>query len=178
MKFLMVAYLAASSVFSDHEYEYIRIVNLQQKPIIEGTLNGKRAYFLLDTGSDFTLLNEGMSQRYGFSALERQHGESAHKALGVGGNIVSFRLVHNATIVLGSTKLSANCRAYDMSRLVDVIRRKSGIEIVGIIGSDAMKRHGVIIDYGNREVGVISGRKPDPLPLKPVTTSQTTFIKK
>ncbi|HLT71143.1 MAG TPA: retropepsin-like aspartic protease [Cyclobacteriaceae bacterium] len=178
MKFIMVAYLAASSAFSDHEYEYIRIINLQQKPIIEGTLNGKRAYFLLDTGSDFTLLNEGMSQRYGFSALEGQLGESAHKALGVGGKIVSFRSVHNAAIVLGSTQLSTNCRTYDMSRLVDVIRKKSGVEIVGIIGSDAMKRHGVIIDYGNREVGVILRRKPDRLPLKPLPTSQTIFLRK
>lgn len=174
----MVAYIAASSVLSDHKYEYIRIVNLQQKPIVQGTLNGKRAYFLLDTGSDFTLLDERQSRRYGFSAADSQGDKGADKALGLGGKVVFFRVVHDVTIVLGNTQISANCRTYDMSRVVDSIKRKSGIQIAGIIGSDVMKRHGVIIDYRNREVGVISARNRDRLPLKPVTTSQTIFLKK
>lgn len=176
MKLLLVAYLSASALLSDHEYEYIRIINLQQKPIVQGTLNGRRAYFLLDTGSDFTVLNEGMSERYGFFALDNLPDET--KAVGVGGTVVSFRPAHNVAIVLGSTQLFTTCRTYDMSRVVEAIRKKCGIEIVGIIGSDAMKRHGVIIDYQSREMGVISGRNPDRPPLKPVTSSRTPFLKK
>jgi hypothetical protein len=51
-----------------------------------------------------------------------------------------------------------------MSLLVTIIRNRSGIEISGIIGSDVMKRYGVIIDYANKEVGLISGRKDSIMP--------------
>ena len=178
MKFLLVAYLSASTILADHKYEYVRIVNLQQKPIIQGTLNGKTAYFLLDTGSDFTLLHEGMSKKYGFSLLDHRQDEPNLKALGVGGQVVQFKSVCNAIIALGNTELSGDYHTYDMSRLVTVIQKKCGIEIAGIIGSDTMKRHGVIIDYKSREIGVISARRADRLPLKPVSTSKALFIKK
>jgi hypothetical protein len=164
MKTLLLAYFLIVLPMSDHQYEYIRIINLQQKPIVAGTLNGKKVYFLLDTGSDFTLLNETETKKYGFKTVNRESALSVNKAVGVGGTIVEFKSVYNVSISLGSTRISTTCLAYDMSLLVTIIRNRSGIEISGIIGSDVMKRYGVIIDYANKEVGLISGRKDSIMP--------------
>ncbi|HEY4653093.1 MAG TPA: aspartyl protease family protein [Cyclobacteriaceae bacterium] len=164
MKTLLLAYFMIVLPMSDHQYEYIRIINLQQKPIVAGTLNGKKVYFLLDTGSDFTLLNETETKKYGFKTVNRESDLIVNKAVGMGGTIVEFKSVYNVSISLGSTRISTTCLAYDMSLLVTIIRNRSGIEISGIIGSDVMKRYGVIIDYANKEVGLISGRKDSIMP--------------
>jgi len=157
MKTLLISWLILNVPFSGHEYEYIKIFNLHKKPIIEATLNGKKAYFLLDTGSDITMLNKHDGKKYGFKLLLREN--ESHAAVGIGGKTADFTSTHNVLLELGSTRINTRYLAYDMTTIVQSIAKDTGISISGIIGSDAMKRYGIIIDYKNREVGILTSKK-------------------
>lgn len=157
MKTLLISWLVFSVPFSGYEYEYIKIFNLHKKPIIETTLNGKKAYFLLDTGSDITMLNKHDGKKYGFKLLLREN--ESHAAIGIGGKTADISSVYKVQLELGSTRINTRYLAYDMSDIVRAIAQDTGVEISGIIGSDAMKRYGIIIDYKNKVVGVPTTKK-------------------
>ena len=157
MKTLLISWLLFTVPFSDYEYEYIEIFNLHKKPIIEATLNGKKAFFLLDTGSDLTLLNKEEIDKYGFKIFMREN--ESHAAVGIGGMTNEITSAYKVHLELGSTRIITNYLAFDMSELVNAIDKSSGVEISGIIGSDAMKRYGIIIDYKNKVIGVPTTKK-------------------
>jgi hypothetical protein len=59
--------------------------------------------------------------------------------------------------------------AYDLSRVVRTTEQKINIKISGIIGSDLMKRYGFIIDYANKQVGILTIKpKDEPLEEKEI----------
>jgi len=157
MKALFLSWFLFFGTFSDYEYQYIKIINLQRKPIVEATLNGKKAYFLLDTGSDITILNKNDTQQYGFHTLVRE-GEK-HEAVGIGGKTSTLTSAYDVYLELGSTRIITAYLTYDMSDIVKNISKSSGIEITGIIGSDVMKRYGIVIDYKNKKVGILNSNK-------------------
>lgn len=131
------------------QYQYVDIYNLNRKPIIQATLNGKKAYFLLDTGSNITILNLPDRSKFGF-LLKRTNME----AIGLGGRAGKLYRAINVELVLGSTKIKARYLAYDMSAIVKNIHKSTRINISGIIGSEVMKQYGVVIDYKKRQVGI------------------------
>lgn len=157
MKTLIISWLILSAPFSEYEYEYIKIFNLHRKPIVEATLNGQKAYFLLDTGSDITMLNKDEKNKYGFKLRIREN--ENHAAVGIGGKTTELTSVYQVHLKLGSTRIVTSYLAYDMSDIIQAIDQNSGVKISGIIGSDAMKRYGIIIDYKNKVVGVPISKK-------------------
>lgn len=152
MKSFILGWLIFMAAFSKYEYEYIEIINLERKPIVEVRLNGKTAYFLIDTGSDISMLHKGDSQKYGFTLISRK--EKSLNAVGVGGKTSDFHATYHVQLELGSTRIVTRYLAYDLSSIVDGIYNNTGIQIAGIIGSDVMKRYGIVIDYKNRQMGI------------------------
>jgi hypothetical protein len=159
MKTLIISWLIFSVPFSEFEYEYIKIFNLYRKPIVEATLNGQKAYFLLDTGSDITMLNKEERNKYGYKLYAREN--ENHAAVGIGGKTAALTSIYRVHLKLGSTRIVTKYLAYDMSDLVRAIDQSTGVKISGIIGSDAMKRYGVIIDYKKRVVGIPIKKVPE-----------------
>lgn len=151
MKTLIISWFILNIPFSAYEYEYIKIINLHKKPIIEATLNGKKAYFLLDTGSDITMLSKHDDKKYGFKLLVR---DENHAALGIGGKTAGMTSAYQVRLELGTTRINTRYLAHDLSAIAQAIEKDTGLSISGIIGSDAMKRYGIIIDYKNRVIGV------------------------
>ena len=157
MKTLCLSWFLFLGTFSDNEYQYIQIVSLQKKPIVEATLNGKKAYFLLDTGSDMTILHKDDKEKYGFQTLLA--GEQ-HDAVGIGGFTSAITSAFDVHLELGSTRIMTHFLSYDLSDIIQYTLKGSGIKINGIIGSDAMKRYGIVIDYQNKKMGILTSNKP------------------
>jgi|GEM_PF-2493817 len=134
------------------EYEYIEIVNLERKPLIEGVLNGKRAYFLLDTGSDLSFINSEEQENYSFN-LTRKGGANIHLS-GMGGQIFGLKKVEDARLQLGTQMIYARYLSCDMQHIVESLEKTSHLKICGIIGSDIMKNYGFKIDYEKGLVGI------------------------
>ncbi|MGI9542916.1 MAG: aspartyl protease family protein [Cyclobacteriaceae bacterium] len=142
----------AATVNTNDNYEYINIVYLKKKPIVKGVLNGKDAYFLLDTGSDITLLNHKVSRHYGFKAIYRHRPGQPIQGIGTDGT--QMRYAFDVNLRLGSQKIKAKYRSHDISNIVESIYSHSSIRIAGIIGSDVMRNYGFKIDYKTKMVGI------------------------
>ena len=129
----------------------IDMVRIKGKPIIVGKLNGKNAYFLVDTGADITILNEVDTKKY----------KIRYRKTLLKGNMISglisrherdIWVATNANFYLGNKQMNACFKVLDLSNIKASIGRKSGVWINGIIGSDMMKQYDFIIDYGTRQV--------------------------
>lgn len=148
---LALVFLLNSSFTATRNENVIHIINLDSKPIVVGKINGKRACFLIDTGSDFTLLNEGNASVYGFQVNNRQ--KRYGQLVDFSGSRQAAKNIYDLELVMGKGhEFQTNFVASDLNSLVTGIQRNTGIRIAGIIGSDLMKKYGFRIDYGARKI--------------------------
>jgi hypothetical protein len=139
------------TIFAQNEYELIDVVVMRDQPIVQGKMNGKTAYFLLDTGSDVTLLNTGDAKRYGY-AYHTRRDLRGYRLAGLGKSTNEVLGIYNVDLRLGSQKIKDIFIAYDLSNIIRSLNAGSSIKINGIIGAKALRRHGFVIDYDLNEV--------------------------
>jgi len=117
-------------------------------PVIEGKINGKRAFFIVDTGASCSLLNEQSSHRYGFKYRAR----SDEQVVGLNGQ-AKINLAFDYDIQLGAVSLKqAVFRTRHLAELANIIRANDHIDIAGIIGADILKRYGMVVDFNSNTV--------------------------
>ncbi len=150
-KTLFFIIVFSQTLFAQSEYKQVDVIVMHDQPIVKGTMNGKKAYFLLDTGSDVTLLNTGDAKRYGFSYLPHR-GLRGYQLSGLGKSTKEVLSTYNVDLRLGSQKIKATFIAYDLSNIIQSLGAGTAVKINGIIGSRALKRHGFVIDYDRKEV--------------------------
>lgn len=133
------------------DYEYIHMVHLDHKPIVAAKINGKTAYFLIDTGSDISILDEKNTDSFKFRISHSK--EESHNIEGINGVKKNLNRVKFCTLVLGNSEMKGSLFALDLSHLVSLVRKKSHITIHGIIGSDLMRKYDFTIDYYTHSIG-------------------------
>ncbi len=132
------------------EYDYLPIVHFDKQPIIEGTLNGKKAYFMLDSGSKLSLLNSREAAVFGFT-VNSSGPQSIHVA-GIGGEGGELKQAFLYELGLGMQKdIKASFYACDMNH---IFGDKEIFRPVGIIGGDLMKAYCFQIDFKNKQVRI------------------------
>lgn len=127
----------------------VKIKNLSSKPIVQAELNGKKAYFLLDTGSDLTVMHEEQADFYNFNIKEMV---IPLKVAGVDGSTGGMNRASNIELKLGELSILTPYFSYDLSNVIKYIQSKTFLKISGIIGSDVMVKYGFVIDYGEELV--------------------------
>lgn len=129
--------------------EIINFRMLKNKPIIQANLNGKRGYFLLDTGSDITMLHSKAYEKYAFQYYlsNKRHLLNSLSS----GNLVLYE-TYDVQLKIGEHPIVANFFAFDLTQVIETIYSISSVKICGIIGADTMQRHKFVIDYGNKQV--------------------------
>lgn len=144
MGFLLLAGCIPASKLAAIE-QRIRFFTISEIPVIEGRINGKQAYFIVDTGASCSILNESRSQQFGFTFKNRN---AADLVTGLGGEAV-ISLVYNCQIELGPLKIrSITFHAKPIDYLTRLIHNNEKIDVAGIIGSDILNRYDIIIDFG------------------------------
>lgn len=108
--------------------------------IVEGLVNDKTAYFLIDTGASVGLMDYNRRKEYDLAVGNRYYGT----LVGAGGELRNVR-VCNTFVDLGGKQIPQFLLA-DIDSVVNSIRRETGIEILGIIGLQQMKICGIQID--------------------------------
>jgi hypothetical protein len=114
--------------------------------IVEGELNGRKTYFLLDTGSGITTFDLNQSKQYGFSSIDTDEevggftNDKSRVKRAIG--ITSIK-INGIELTGGSTY------ANNMQNLVRFIQGCSHKTISGIIGAPVIKKHGLVIDLTN-----------------------------
>lgn len=132
------------------EYDYLPIVHFDKQPIIEGRLNGQKAYFMLDSGSQLSLLNSSAAEAFSFGVSRK--GPDDRNLNGVGGAGEKLKYAYEYQLGLGmQATIDVSFFAYGLDHLLD---EKNGIRPIGIIGGDLMKRYGFQIDFKNKCVRI------------------------
>ena len=136
------------------QHKIVEIVNLKNKPIVKGILNGKMAYFLLDTGSDLTILNTRSARKYGFKIIQGR--SKAMMIEGLGGSYRDFKRATGLKLFMDESLIYTHFFAFDLTNIIGSLNTNTGMKIVGIIGSDVMKKYGFKIDYESKLVSFTS----------------------
>lgn len=124
-----------------------RIKSLSDKRlIVEAEVNGKRAYFLLDSGASVALIDKDRKKEYGLKEGRRFEGT----IIGAGGEMRNVR--HCDTFVHFGGKVIPQFLLADISGVVKSIKNETGIEILGIISLPQMSMIGLNIDINSLEV--------------------------
>lgn len=121
----------------------IEIKSLEKVPIVEVTLNGKTAYFVLDSGSDVSLLDSAEANDYGFFFQKR----ATRSIVGASGGNQSLYQATGVNLQIDRQPLQTAFYATDLSPVIESLSNSTGIAISGIIGMDLMRKYGFEIDY-------------------------------
>lgn len=117
--------------------------------IIEGEINGKKTYFLMDTGASLTTLDINQKKYFGFSSTEcdLKIGAFNNNIAGVeqATGVASLRI--NDVNISGDVIYTTNM--HNLVRYVEICSRK---RISGVIGVPLIKKLNLVIDLTNNRL--------------------------
>ena len=118
----------------------------EHRLIIEGSVNGKKACFLIDTGASVGLMDYDQRKHYDLVTGRRYGGT----IVGAGGEMKNVR--HCDTFVDFNGKTIPQFLLADISEVVESIERETGIRILGIVSLPQMRIAGLGIDANDNEI--------------------------
>jgi hypothetical protein len=164
IKFLLVILIVTGCAPASRLEVYTEIDTSCDLCIVCGELNGKKTYFLLDTGASLTTLDINQSKFFGFS--------SKNTDIEIGGFTNSTGTIEQA---IGITSISINgtdvkgdfIYTNNMNNLVRFVEACSKKKISGIIGVPIIKDHGLIIDLTNKTLYRFARQSNNPSSFNP-----------
>lgn len=147
---LMISSFNTNSINWDpvEDRQSTEILSLDKVPIIIVMLNGKAAYFVLDSGSDVTLIHNLETGKYQFNFDKR----ASKSIIGAAGGNQPIHQASGIELHIAQRSLKTLFYATDLSSVVESLSQSTGYIISGIIGMDLMRRYGFEIDYGAQKV--------------------------
>lgn len=149
--FILLTLIFFSCSGQDNSFENdnkVDFVTVNKVPVVKGTLNGKEAFFIIDSGASMSVLDEAQSDYYDFSSFT-----SNTEAAGYGG-VAEFREASKVNLMIGGKKFDTEFKTQDLTAIVELIKQNDRVEISGIIGSDIMKTYHFIIDYSELTISI------------------------
>lgn len=126
----------------------IKFITVGCIPVVEGRINGKKAFFVIDTGASISILDEACSKRFGF----RVTASVDRTVIGLGGESRINDAI-NCSVEFGPLKIEhVIFRTKRLGEFVAIIRKNNHVEIVGIIGADVFDHYKININYKNRTI--------------------------
>lgn len=159
------------------EYVSFRMVN--RIPVVSGRINGKPAWFIIDTGASVSVLNAGEAKHFGFHVANTVY-HPVRSINGLGGRSNVYE-VSECDLAIGQLPLKYIAwHSQDMQALFQAIYDNENIRIAGIIGSDVLSKYHIGIHYNKLALSYRSPRHavplpaPDSLSIAPALTSLIT----
>lgn len=118
----------------------------EKRLIIEGKVNDKTAYFLVDTGASVGLISKHAEKEYKLRKGRKYSGT----LIGAGGEIKNVH--HCDTSVIFQGREIPQFLFADIDNVIKSIKRETGIEILGIISLKQMEFIGMNLDINSHEV--------------------------
>lgn len=115
--------------------------------IVAGKLNGKTAYFLIDTGAVHGLIDKWAVKKFDISVDRRRE----LQMVGAGGSFKSYVVL--TPLELAGRKVYQFCTA-DISGVVASIQRETGIKIAGLIGLNQCRNLHISIDTDDHYISL------------------------
>jgi hypothetical protein len=146
---LVCARCAPSPIVLKDDYHFISFRLAAAKiPMVKGKLNGRDAWFIVDTGASVTLINKAIIKHFGLSERFDFY-EDKTEINGLGGRVGFESFV--CKIEIGILTINhAALKSKDLNGLFALISGRENIRITGIIGSDILSQYGISINYENK----------------------------
>ena len=125
------------------------IIQNSSRPIIKGKVGDKKAYFLLDTGSNLAILDSSQISEYKL----QQDNQFPGNVIGLTGD--SIPTYYCTSIVTVGDKILDGFILSDLSSIRNSIQRETDINILGIISYPQMKQLGIILNPSKNEINGI-----------------------
>ena len=148
---IILVLLGISCKTQDKQFEgdnKINFISYNKLPIVEGRINNRKAYFILDSGASISVLDETQSHKFKFDVEE-----SDDEAAGYGG-VAQFSSVYNADIEMGGLNMVTKFKSQDLTAIVVIMEATEGVTISGIIGNDIMKPNKFIINFADETISI------------------------
>ena len=138
---------AADSCMSKQGYEELNLFLTPTRHITTSILvNGKPCLFMIDTGAGATVIDRTKQDRFG---LKLTH--SSDYAAGIGS--VSALAGTEAMMTINCHQIKVNSLyLMDISFVNAELKKNQGRKVDGLLGSDFLKKHHAIIDYGRKRI--------------------------
>ena len=149
LPFLLGSCASTRVTLTDNQIQFKTIGKI---PIVEGKINGKRAYFIIDTGASISLLNESEASHFGFGS----YSSTNQSLVGFSGS-AAINEAYNCRVEFGSMIIhGVTFKARCLNDFTAAIRQHEGVNISGIIGSDVFNKYQITIDYRNNIISYAS----------------------
>lgn len=116
-----------------------------ERLIVEGKVNGKEAFFLIDTGATVGIFDENQRNDYDLAKGRKYMGT----IVGAGGAMRNVS--HCDTFAYIEDRTIPQFLLADISGVVESIKLQTGVEILGIISLPQMSIIGMNIDVNSSE---------------------------
>ena len=123
----------------------------RNRPLIEVFINGEKTAMLIDTGSSLNIICSKKLSRYGIDA------KNVNRTVNTISGKSEVYLISKTDIQVKDRTLH-NFYSVDILKSCESIERETGIEVVGILGTPAIKELGMVIDLSR---GIITINKND-----------------
>ena len=136
MRKLIILFLLFSSVcFAQNDFLLLN----RTRPLIEVFVNGKKTAMLIDTGSSMNIICSKKLDRYGIDS------KNVNRSVNTISGKSNVFLISKTDIVVKDRQLF-NFYSVDILASCESIEAETGIEVVGILGTPAIKELGMVID--------------------------------
>ena len=136
MKKLIILLLLFSSVcFAQNDFLLLN----RTRPLIEVFVNGKKTAMLIDTGSSMNIICSKKLARFGIDA------KNVNRSVNTISGKSNVFLISKTDIFVKNRQLF-NFYSVDILASCESIEAETGIEVVGILGTPAIKELGMVID--------------------------------
>ena len=136
MRKLIILFLLFSSVcFAQNDFLLLN----RTRPLIEVFINGKKTAMLIDTGSSLNIICSKKLSRYGIDA------KNVNRTVNTISGKSDVYLISKTDIQVKDRTLH-NFYSVDILKSCESIERETGIEVVGILGTPAIKELRMLID--------------------------------
>ncbi len=150
---LLILFL--STVCIAQQVGYVKMRSFK-KPIVQAEINGKKGYFLVDTGADISIINSADLKKY--KLIQSKIYGNQKRAIGFNGDLETVMKVKNVEVEFENQFNHKTFYSMDIGLIVRTIEAKTGLKISGILGSDWLMKYNCIIDYNQRRVILVDGR--------------------
>jgi len=116
--------------------------------VVSVELNGIQTSFLVDCGSEISVLATSQAEIFHYQIVTGDDIQNTDWS----GRPVNLSYASGATAKLGGITLKNCFRAADLDNLLATVSRRTGKNVVGIIGADVLSRYGLVIDYKNSSI--------------------------
>jgi predicted aspartyl protease len=128
--------------------------------VVDVTLNGRRAAFVLDTGANGTVIDSALAARFGANGRPVASGP----AVGIGGSRQAVQVRIESFTIGGMPTRQRTIMVSDLSGFTGVMEQMGGERVQGIVGQDLMREHRAVVDVKGRVAYFIQAdREPAPV---------------